>query len=112
MPQSRVKTIDDTVLVKTILKMRDDYGYWDLDPVVFKDTEKGFDALGNKMKQGVREVLRRVKQDGLRAHEPLKRIFEKASRLEHQELKSAHDVYEALRNVKHPREAKKPRYAF
>lgn len=112
MPRSRLRTIDDTVLASTILEMRDDYGYWDQDPIVFKDTKKAFYALGDKMAKGAREVVRRVeKEGGIEVHEPLKRIFTAASKLSAEDRSDSHAVYEALRNVARKREPK-PAYAF
>lgn len=111
MPRSRLKTISDKVLADTILEMRDDYGYWDQDPSVFKFTKDGFYALGAKMSKGVREVLKRVEDDGLQAHQPLKRIFDAASSLDAKARRQASEVYEALRDVKRKKEPK-PGYAF
>ena len=111
MAHSRLKTISDTVLANTILAMRDDYGYWDQDPIVFSSTKEAFNALGAKMSKGVREVVRRVDQDGMQAHQPLKQIFDAASKLTPEARRDAHNVYEALRDVKRRREPK-PGYAF
>lgn len=111
MSRSRLKTISDQVLADTILRMRDDYGYWDQDPAVFQYTRDGFNALGAKMTKGLREVFSRVDQDGLQAHQPLKRIFDAASSLDAKARREASQVYEALRHVPRKKEPK-PGYAF
>ncbi len=111
MPRGSVKKVSDRVLANTILEMRDDLGYWDQDPIVFKLTEKAYNALGKRAAKGIREVLRRVEKDGLAAHEPLKRIFKKAAKMSREELKDPHTFYNALRDIKRKREPK-PGYAF
>jgi hypothetical protein len=112
MPASRLKTISDKVLADTILQMRDDYGYWDQEPTVYRHTRKAHEALGNKFSSGVREVVRRVEEDGLKAHRGLKTIFAAAIAISAGDRREAHQVYDALRVVPEKKPAPEPKYAF
>lgn len=112
MPASRLKTISDKVLADTILQMRDDYGYWDQEPTVYKNTRRAHEALGNKLSSGVREVIRRVEEDGINVHRSLKPLFEAAIAISAADRRSAHDVYDALRIIPEKKESPQPKYAF
>ena len=113
MPKNRLRTIDDTVLAAAILEMRDDYGFWDQDPMLYKGKNReDHQALGGKLAKGVSEALRRVeKEGGIEAHQPLKRIFAAASKLDTDGRASAHAVFDALRAVPRPKEPPR-KYAF
>ncbi|HTK84806.1 MAG TPA: hypothetical protein VL625_06935 [Patescibacteria group bacterium] len=112
MPASRLKTISDSVLADNILRMRDDYGYWDQDPIVYQHTRKAHEALGRKLSSGVGEVVRRVEEDGLKAHGSLKTIFAAAIAISAEDRRSAHNVYDALRIVPEKKEPPAPKYDF
>ncbi len=112
MPASRLKIISDKVLADNILRMRDHYGYWDQDPVVYQHTRKAHEVLGNKLSSGVREVVRRVEEDGLKAHRSLKTIFAAAIAVSAEDRRSAHTLYDALRVVPEKKEPSAPKYAF
>lgn len=113
MPPSRLKTISDKVLADTILQMRDDYGYWDQEPTVYRRTRKAHEALGSKLTSGVREVVRRVEEDGLKAHGGLKTIFAAAIAISAEDRHSDYQVYDALRVIPEKKEpAGPPKYAF
>ncbi len=112
MPRSRLRTITDAVLINALLEIRADYGYWDQDPAVYnRSSRKAHRALGDKMTKGVREVLRRVGEDGLEKHPLLKRVFNVTAPLDRKALHTDWQVFDALRPVPEKREPP-PRYAF
>lgn len=104
MTRPRLKTISDTVLADTLLRMRDDFAYWDLEPSVYRHTKKDHEALGAKMAKGAGEVVRRVEEDGLEAHAPLSRIFKAVSKLKDKRRRNGWAIYNAMRNIHRKKE--------
>jgi hypothetical protein len=62
-------------------------------------------------RRGMREVLRRVDEDGIAAHRQLSSIFTAASSLSADDRRDASAVYDVLYDVPRPRDPV-PRYAF